>query len=90
MNQYSKEFVEECKRLYPNHKELHRCLDENSYLAGQYLDDVKEREASCKEIVFSHSDEEIKQAIAKMRQKNRMYSKWIREVERMEAESEGE
>ena len=77
MIKYSKEFIEECKRVYPNWKELHKALEEGKVIVGRMLDDSRYDKITNDEILTASSLKELQDKANKIKDKNNLYSWWF-------------
>lgn len=74
---YTKEFIEEVKRVYPDSKEMIRLAEAGDMFLGRYLDDARESGCISAEFILTHSYDEIIDAAKRENAKNRLYSKWF-------------
>ena len=74
--QYPKEFVEKCKAIYPDWKELHEGLANGSDFVGRYLDDSRYGVISTNEILKATSLEELQAKAHRAKAKEEIYGEW--------------
>lgn len=73
---YTKEFIEEVKRVYPNSLEIIKCAENGDDFLGRYLDDNYERNISI-EFIESHSYDEIMEKTKQIKERGELYRKWF-------------
>ena len=72
---YTKEFIEEVKRVYPNAPEIIKCAEDGDYFLGRYLDDNCESSISI-EFIENHSYKELMEKVKRIKEKRELYYKW--------------
>lgn len=75
MIRYKKEYVDKCKKIYPNDIKLHKALDENSITAGHYLSGGN-RIISVEEILEANTLEELQDVARDIQTKAKLYEEW--------------
>ncbi len=79
---YSTEFVEKCKRVYPDSRELGELLETNSMLVGRLLDcSASTATITPEEILEAKSLEEIKRKALVVLEKQNLYVEWMQIVQ---------
>jgi hypothetical protein len=73
---YPKEFIEKCKKLYPDWTKLHWMLDEGNTFVGRYLDDSSSTSIHINTVLFANSLDELKLKAQDMKEKLNLYKEW--------------
>ena len=73
---YSREFIEECKCVYPNFTHLHTALKSGHQCVGEYLD-IFDKYLCIEEIISPNATLDLLQTKALLVQrKSKLYSEW--------------
>jgi hypothetical protein len=73
---YTKEFIDEVKELYPDYKEIHKLADEGSSWLGRYLDDGSSGGIALDTILTALTLEELQVKARLAKRKINLYKKW--------------
>jgi hypothetical protein len=73
---YPQQFVDRCKKVYPNFPALHNALDTGNVFAGRYLDDSRSMGIRYDEILSAKSLDDLKAMAAREKQKEALYREW--------------
>lgn len=73
--EYSKEFIDEVKRFYPNDETIHKLADSGSVYLGAYLENSP-TSISMDEILLSISLEDLQEKARDLKRKYILLQKW--------------
>jgi len=73
---YPQEFIDKCKKVYPDWTDLHTKLTEGWTFVGRYLDDARCGSISTKKILAATSLEELKEEARHCLESEHLYAEW--------------
>ena len=85
--EFSKEFINKCKEIYPDWKELHQKLEEGNVFALRYLDDARYEKITAEEVLNAESLNDLKIKAMEINEKQKLYSQAL-EMYRNQKESD--
>jgi len=80
--QYSKEFIDECKELYPDYTSLNELVEKGSPWVGRYLADSYSSSIDLDVILESESLDDLKDLARTEKRKFDLYKKWQKEYQK--------
>ena len=73
--EFPKEFINKCKEIYPDWKELHQKLEEGNVFALRYLDDSRYNNITADDILNAKTLDELQEKAELIKVKEQIYSK---------------
>jgi len=79
---YTKELIDEVKRIYPDSPTMHQLAENGGVMLGRYLDDSCKSSIDINIILNAKTLEEIQTIARKEKEKVHLYNKWCNEYPR--------
>jgi hypothetical protein len=73
---YTKDLIDEVKKLYPDSKTMHKLAEEGDAFLGRYLDDSSPTGISVDEVLLATSLEQLQKKARLAKRKCELYAKW--------------